>query len=152
MTLILPLMARYGSPMHRPVLTCAIIFSITWNSDPQADFFPGIQKPNETRVHLEGLGFANGVALGPDEAYILVNETMFYRITRYWIKGEKSGQTDIFIENLPGFPDNLTYNKNGLFWVALIYPRQEKIDSLLPKTFLAQSDYATSRVIACQRT
>ena len=93
-------------------------------------------KTNETRVHLEGLGFANGVALGPNETYILVNETMFYRIRRYWIKGEKSGQTDVFIENLPGFPDNLTYNKSGLFWVALIFPRQEKIDSLLPNPFL----------------
>lgn len=89
----------------------------------------------ETRVHMEGLGFANGVAIGPDEAYILVNETMRYRITRYWIKGEKTGQSEVFVENLPGFPDNLAYN-NGLFWVALVYPRDEKLDRLLPRPFL----------------
>ena len=90
----------------------------------------------DTKVHLEGLGFANGVALGPEEAYILVNETMRYRITRYWIKGEKAGQAETFIENLPGLPDNLTYNKNGLFWVALIFPRDNQLDWLLPRPFV----------------
>lgn len=90
---------------------------------------------HETLVHMEGLGFANGVAIGPGEAYVLVNETMRYRITRYWIKGEKAGQSEVFVENLPGFPDNLTYSK-GLFWIALVYPRNEKLDGLLPRPFL----------------
>lgn len=90
----------------------------------------------EMQVHLEGLAFANGVALGPDDAYILINETMRYRITRYWLKGEKAGYAEIFAENLPGFPDNLSYNHNGLFWVALVYPRENKIDALLPRPFL----------------
>lgn len=90
----------------------------------------------EIQVHLDGLAFANGVAFGPDDSYILINETMRYRITRYWLKGKKAGQAEIFAENLPGFPDNLSYNHNGLFWVALIYPREKKIDSLLPRPFL----------------
>ena len=90
----------------------------------------------ETTVHLEGLGFANGVALGPEEEYVLVNETMRYRITRYWIKGKRAGQSEVFIENLPGFPDNLTYNNNGLFWIALIHSRDEQLDRLLPMPFL----------------
>lgn len=69
----------------------------------------------EKMIFVGELGFANGVAFGPDEAYLLINETMRYRITRSWLSGEKSGQTDIFIENLPGFPDNLSYNDEGLF-------------------------------------
>jgi len=90
----------------------------------------------ETTVHVEELGFANGVALGPGEAYVLVNETMRYRITRYWLNGEKTGQTDIFIDNLPGFPDNLSYNGEDLFWVALVYPRDKTIDGIMPRPFL----------------
>lgn len=90
----------------------------------------------ETTVHVEELGFANGVALGPGEAYVLVNETMRYRITRYWLTGQKAGQTDVFIDNLPGFPDNLSYNGEDLFWVALIFPRDKKIDSFMPSPFL----------------
>jgi sugar lactone lactonase YvrE len=67
---------------------------------------------------------------------VLVNETMRYRIKRYWLTGEKTGETDIFIENLPGFPDNLTYNGKDLFWVALVYPRDKTIDSVMPRPFL----------------
>jgi sugar lactone lactonase YvrE len=98
---------------------------LSWNPDT-----------GETRVHVDELGFANGVALGPGEAYVLVNETMRYRIRRYWLTGEKAGETDIFIDNLPGFPDNLTYNGEDLFWVALVYPRDKTIDSVMPRPFL----------------
>lgn len=90
----------------------------------------------ETTVHVEELGFANGVALGPGENYVLVNETMRYRIRRYWLTGEKAGQTDIFVDNLPGFPDNLSYNGEDLFWVALVYPRDRTIDGIMPRPFL----------------
>ena len=98
---------------------------LSWNPDT-----------GETILHIEELGFANGVTLGPGEAYVLVNETMRYRIRRYWLTAEKSGQTDIFIENLPGFPDNLSYNGEDLFWVALVYPRDKTIDSIMPRPFL----------------
>lgn len=85
-----------------------------------------------TRVLLSGLHFANGVAVGPDDAYVLVNETGAYRVLRYWLKGEKAGTHDVFIDNLPGFPDNITYNDRGLFWLALYAPRNPMLDELLP--------------------
>ena len=43
------------------------------------------------RVFADQLLFANGVAVGPDDAYVLVNETAAYRVMRYWLKGEKAG-------------------------------------------------------------
>jgi len=86
----------------------------------------------QTRVLLSGLHFANGVAVGPDDAYVLVNETGAYRILRYWLKGEKAGTHDVFIDNLPGFPDNLSYNNRDRFWVAIASPRDELLDALLP--------------------
>jgi len=86
----------------------------------------------QTRVLLSGLHFANGVAVGPDDAYVLVNETAAYRVLRYWLKGEKAGTHDVFIDNLPGFPDNITYNNKGVFWVALFAPRDALLDELLP--------------------
>lgn len=107
-----------------------------FESLPTGRLFAWNPENGETSLHVEGLGFANGVTLGPDETYLLVNETMRYRITRYWLSGDKAGQTDIFIDNLPGFPDNLTYNGDGLFWMALIYPRDKQVDSILPHPFL----------------
>lgn len=82
------------------------------------------------------LEFANGVAIGPDEQYVLVNETTAYRIKRYWLKGERAGQIDRFAENLPGFPDNITFNGRDRFWVALYAPRDATLDALGPIPFL----------------
>jgi sugar lactone lactonase YvrE len=58
-------------------------------------------------VLLEGLQFANGVALGPGESSVTVAESGAYRLTRLWLAGERAGQRDVLVDNLPGFPDNL---------------------------------------------
>jgi sugar lactone lactonase YvrE len=88
------------------------------------------------QARMSGLAFANGVALGPDEEYVLVNETAAHRITRYWLKGARAGQTDRFIENLPGYPDNLSFNGRDLFWVALVGPRIKALEDQLPNPFM----------------
>ena len=44
--------------------------------------------------------------------------------------GEKAGTHDIFIDNLPGLPDNLQGDRNGTFWVALPTPRKADADML----------------------
>ncbi len=89
-----------------------------------------------TTVLLRDLHFANGVAVGPDDAYILVNETTRYRVLRYWLKGEKAGTSEVFIDNLPGFPDNISFNGSDRFWLALYAPRTSALDALLPNPAL----------------
>lgn len=89
----------------------------------------------ETEVLLDGLYFANGVALSQQEDFVLVNETYRYRITRYWLKGDKAGTSDTFADNLPGFPDNISTNRRGTFWLALFTVRNPTIDSLHPHPF-----------------
>lgn len=44
-----------------------------------------------TDVLLDGLHFANGVAVNPSNDFVLVNETWEYRVTRYWLSGPKAG-------------------------------------------------------------
>ncbi len=88
-----------------------------------------------TKVELDELGFANGVALAADESFVLVNETFRYRVTRLWLTGPKAGQSDIFIENLPAHPDNLSRAPDGSFWIALVAPRSPDLDGLMPTPF-----------------
>jgi len=90
----------------------------------------------KTAVLLRDLYFANGVAVGPDDAYVLVNETSAYRITRYWLKGPKAGSHEIFVDGLPGFPDNLSFNGRDRFWVAIASPRDPMLDALAAHPFL----------------
>ncbi len=90
----------------------------------------------QSRTELAGLWFANGVAVSADQSFVLINETTRYRIRRLWLSGPRKGQDDIFADNLPGFPDNLTRSPRGSFWVALYGPRSAELDRLLPHPFL----------------
>jgi sugar lactone lactonase YvrE len=90
----------------------------------------------KTTVLLDKLEFANGVAMGPDDAFVLVNETGAYRISRYWLSGPKAGTHDLFIDNLPGLPDNLSFNGHDRFWVALYAPRNALLDATAPHPFV----------------
>lgn len=81
-----------------------------------------------TETLLSNLYFANGVAVSPDGSYLLLNETWKYRILKVWLTGPKFGQTEVFANNLPGFPDNLAVDEQGRYWVAFPSLRDEKID------------------------
>ncbi|HJT27617.1 MAG TPA: SMP-30/gluconolactonase/LRE family protein [Pyrinomonadaceae bacterium] len=86
----------------------------------------------QPRTLLRGIYFANGVAVSPDQTFVLVNETGEYRVRRVWLNGPKMGQNDVFIDNLPGFPDGISSNGRDRFWLALVTPRQALFDRMLP--------------------
>jgi sugar lactone lactonase YvrE len=93
-------------------------------------------RTGKTEVLLKDLYFANGVALSRQEDFVLVNETYRYRITRYWLKGPRAGRSDTFLDNLPGFPDNLSSNRKGAFWVAFFTVRNPLADLIHPYPFI----------------
>ena len=84
-------------------------------------------------VLLEGMDFANGVALAADESFLAVAETSGYRIRRLSLTGERAGTFDVLVDNLPGFPDNMARGTDGLLWVAMASPRNPLLDLLLPR-------------------
>jgi sugar lactone lactonase YvrE len=90
----------------------------------------------ETQVVLNGLYAANGVVLSPDEAFILVSEMAAYRVSRYWLIGPKKGQVDVFVDNLPGIPDNITFNGQDTYWLALHEPRSAATEFFQARPFL----------------
>jgi sugar lactone lactonase YvrE len=92
-------------------------------------------RTHTTTVRLEGLAFANGVALGPGEAFVLVNESLAYRITRLWLKGPKAGRAEAFVEGLPASPDNVAFNGRDRFWVAHFMPRVAQLESFPASPF-----------------
>lgn len=91
------------------------------------------------RVLLDGLYFANGVALAGDGSYVLVNETYRCRVRRYWLDGPRKGTSEIFLDHLPGFPDNLSRDPaTGRYWVALFTVRNPTMAFLHPRPFLKE--------------
>ncbi len=93
-------------------------------------------KTKRTTVLLRGLQYANGVAVAPDQSYVLVVETASYRVRVYWLTGPGKGKSDIFIDNLPGFPDGITSNGRDTFWLAMFTTRNPTADKLAPRPTL----------------
>ncbi|MBT0566408.1 SMP-30/gluconolactonase/LRE family protein [Williamsia sp. CHRR-6] len=84
-------------------------------------------------VLRDGLDFANGVAFTPSRDALIVAETAGYRISRFQLTGPDAGRWTTLVDNLPGFPDNISLGSDGLIWVTLAAPRNPMLDALLPR-------------------
>ncbi len=90
----------------------------------------------KTRTLLDGLNFANGVAVSHDQNAVLVNETGSYRVIRFWVQGPRKGTSEKLIGSLPSFPDNISAGENGRYWVAFVSPRNPLLDKLSGNPFM----------------
>ena len=95
------------------------------------------------RVIARGLSLANGIVLSSDERSVFVSESGKYRI---WKIGTNLEQADlahapagarIFLDNLPGYPDNLTRGAEGRIWLGLAGQRNE-LDAMSGHPFLRE--------------
>ena len=50
---------------------------------------------------------------------------------RYYLKGPKAGQLEMFIEKLPGLPDNISPSSSGGYWVGFAVTRESGISDFL---------------------
>lgn len=78
-----------------------------------------------TRIVVHGLSFANGIAIAPDGRSLYVAESGRYRVWKIAMSareldiGKDASQAGIVLENLPGYPDNLTAGRDGKTWLGL---------------------------------
>lgn len=93
-------------------------------------------RTGDCELVLGGFFFANGVAVSPDGSYVLVTETSRYRVRKVFVRGPRAGQSDIFMDNLPGFPDGISTGGDGLFWLAFYAPRNATLDQLSGRPWL----------------
>ncbi|MEO0467515.1 MAG: SMP-30/gluconolactonase/LRE family protein [Pseudomonadota bacterium] len=82
---------------------------------------------------VDGLTFANGVALSADETSLMIAETGGYFVHRYDLQ---SGNLEPVVGPLPGFPDNVNDNSDGTFWAGLASPRNATLDDASGNPFL----------------
>lgn len=81
-------------------------------------------KTKKVTVVVDGIVFANGVQLA-DENSLLICESDLHRIIRYYHQGPKKGQNEVFVDELPGFPDNIRPSSSGGYWVGIVAPRND---------------------------
>lgn len=88
------------------------------------------------RIIIDDLNFANGIAISKDQRFLLVAETGAYRILKHWLSGPDAGKTEVLLDNLPAFPDNINRGLQDRFWIGLISPRVAILDRLAGNPFL----------------
>ncbi|MDO9496972.1 MAG: SMP-30/gluconolactonase/LRE family protein [Nocardioides sp.] len=81
-------------------------------------------------VVLDGLAFANGVALSAAEDFVCVAETGARTVVRRWLTGNRAGMRDLLCQGLPGYPDNIARGTDGLIWVTIASPVDPLVERL----------------------
>lgn len=82
---------------------------------------------------VSGLHFANGATLTSDESAVVVAETTGARLSKFWLTGPKAGRWEPLVENLPGYPDNISTGPDGRIWVAMVSDRNATAEFLAPR-------------------
>ncbi|XP_026745332.1 adipocyte plasma membrane-associated protein-like [Trichoplusia ni] len=82
-------------------------------ADPSGRLFYYDAAKNTSKVLLDDLWFPNGVVLSPNNDFVVFTETSRFRIMKYYIAGPKKGQSEVFVDGLPGVPDNVRVLPDG---------------------------------------
>ena len=76
-------------------------------------------RTGKSRTVIDDVVFANGVCSCHDGESLLVASTWLCKVFRYWHSGPREGQVETFVDNLPGYVDNINRASDGSYWVAL---------------------------------
>ena len=121
--------------------TLAQVALDVWESRPSGRLLHYDPATRKARVVLDNLFYANGVAVADDDSFVLVAEFLAFRITRYWLKGPSAGTHDVFVDGLPGYPDNITRTPDGRFLVGLSLARVAALDKQRPHPWMVKVLY-----------
>ncbi len=79
-----------------------------------------------------GFRFTNGIEITKDNKYLLISETVMFKIHKISlqnvhkaIKQIADNEMEVFAEDLPGEPDNIRLDPNGDVWVGIFLVRNE---------------------------
>lgn len=89
--------------------------------------------PSTGRSHtaVSNLIFPNGICMLQDGESFFFAETFGCRVSRHYFAGPKKGRTEIVIDNMPGYPDNINRASDGNYWLAIVGMRSPALDLAL---------------------
>jgi ribose transport system permease protein len=87
-------------------------------------------KSGKTRTVCDNLVFPNGVCLTHDGRHLLVASTWASSILIFDIANLGAGPR-VFLQGLPGYPDNINRASDGGYWIALAGMRNPVIDQAM---------------------
>jgi sugar lactone lactonase YvrE len=125
---------KFGARKYRDTLD-ATLFDIMEHG-PHGSVFSYDPTSGAVATVLDGLSYANGVAISDAGDFLLVVEMNEYRVLKHWLAGPQKGRTEVLLDNLPGFADNLKTGLNGRFWLGFAAPRNAIVDRFSEKPWV----------------
>ena len=96
-----------------------------------------ISVPASASAVLGDLYFANGSRrLSGWDLCLGQRNDALSNAKRVYVRGPRTGVVEVFIDNLPGFPDGISTGADGVYWLALYAPRNALLDSAGPTPWL----------------
>lgn len=89
----------------------------------------GNPKTGTWKVLADGLHFPNGVQLHPDGKSVLLVEST--RACVLHVPLNENGPATVFVDGLPGYPDNIRTSPRGGFWIPVSNVRDGSLFSLV---------------------
>ena len=108
---------------------------------PKGGLYEYNPENQQVKTLINGTYFGNGVVVSKNQEYLLIVETTKYRVLKYWLNGEKEGQTEVFMDNLPGFPNGISIREDGSYWLGFTTLRNDALDNIHPKKGLKKFVY-----------
>lgn len=125
---------KFGTARYRGTLEASLLDILEHGGHGRVLAFD--PSTGNVRLVLDGLNYANGVAVSDDGTALLIVETGSYRVLRCRLPVDGPCRPDVIIDNLPGFPDNIDNGLNGRFWVGLVNPRNAMVDRTSDRPFV----------------
>lgn len=117
------------------------IWKLLMEAKPDGGLYSYNPKTKRVKTLIDGTYFGNGVAVSQNDDFVLMVDLAKYRIRRYWLKGDKKGTTDVFLDNLTGFPNGISRGLDGSFWLGFSTKRDESLDEIHPKPLVKKIVY-----------
>ncbi|XVF16000.1 hypothetical protein REPUB_Repub09cG0204600 [Reevesia pubescens] len=102
----------------------------------------------KTTVLVSDIYFANGVAVAPSQDFVIFCESMMRRCKKYYIQGKKQGDLEKFVDNVPGFPDNIRYDGDGHYWIGIVSGNSVFLDLAFRYPFIRKAMAIMEKCIA----
>ncbi len=130
---------KWGSTMEASILDLM-------DGTPTGRVFEFDPETKKSRLIAHSLSFANGIALSEDETTLFVNETGRFRVWKIATTAnqidmtkadtKKSVEATVLLDNLPGYPDNLTRGTDGKIWLGFAAQRTNDLDRMATMPWL----------------
>jgi hypothetical protein len=135
-------MIYFSNTSSKVVFSRKNVRKIILEVKPDGGLYSYNPEKKEVKTLIDSSFFGNGVTVSQNDEFVLMVDLTKYRIVKYWLKGEKKGETEIFMENLSGLSNGISRRADGSFWLGFTTRRDDLLDKIQSRTGIKKFIYS----------